>query len=105
MAIDEIDSALLEPNHGPVQRELLLSALLHLMSHYTANKPETQACTRLASTIERHLQALASLPDLTPVLRATCEQLSEQWAAIVERSIPKPKRVTLLTRLVASARP
>jgi hypothetical protein len=104
MAIEEIDPALLEPNHGPVQRELLLSAVLHLMSHYTANKPETQACARLASTIERHLQALASLPDLAPVLRATCEQLSEQWAAIVERSIPKPRRATLLNRLVVGAR-
>jgi hypothetical protein len=104
MAIDEIDPALLEPACGPVQRELLLSAVLHLMSHYSADKPESQGCIRLASVIQRHLQALAGSRDTAPVLRATCEQLSEQWAEVVRRSMPQPKPVNLFARLVAGTR-
>lgn len=104
MAIDTMDPALFEPTRAPVQPELLVSALLHLMSHYTANRQDAGNCTRLASVIERHLQALADLPDLAPVLRATCRQLAEQWSAVVERSMPRPERRNLFTRLVAGER-
>jgi hypothetical protein len=104
MAIDEIDPALLEPASGPVPRELLLSAVLHLMSHYSTNKAETQSCTRLASVIQRHLQALADANEFAPVLRATCEQLSEQWATVVRRTMPEPRPVNLFARLVAGPR-
>lgn len=70
MAMDKIDSALLaDPTRTPAQPELLVSAVLHLMSHYTANVQEGGSCTKLASVIERHLKALADLPDLAPVLR------------------------------------
>lgn len=105
MAIEGIDPVLMEPSHAPVKPELLVSAVLHLMSHYSANHVETPGgCTRLASAIERHLKALADFPDLAPVLRATCTQLSEQWADVVERSLPKPERLTLFTRLVSATR-
>jgi hypothetical protein len=107
MAMDKSDPALLmEPLHTPMQPELLVSAVLHLMSHYTANAQEGSSCTKLASVIERHLKALADLPELAPVLRATCKQLSEQWAIVVERSMPQPaERFSLLTWLVTGARP
>jgi hypothetical protein len=108
MAMDTSDPALLmEPIRTPVQPELLVSAVLHLMSHYTANAQEGGgSCTKLASVIERHLKALADLPELAPVLRATCKQLSEQWATVVERSMPQPaERFSLLTWLVTGARP
>ncbi len=89
--------------HGQ-QPELMLSAVLHLMSHYHADS----ACPKLAGVIERHLQALSGLPDLGPVLQATCQQLSQQWAALVARHRPAPPKPTLrarLTRLLSARRP
>lgn len=87
--IDRTDSDFLfQTSVQPGQRpELMLSAVLHLMSHYTANAGEG-GCVKLASVIERHLKALAALPGLAPVLAATCQQLSDQWADEVERAMP-----------------
>lgn len=104
MATNTVDQALQEPNLAPAQPELLVSAVLHLMSHYTANNHETSSCIKLASVIERHLKALADLPELAPVLRATCQQLSEQWATVVEKAMPQPEKFRLLTRLVTGTR-
>ena len=86
------------------QPELLVSAALHLMSHYSAHAANGGSCIKLAAVIERHLKALAGHADLAPVLRATCGQLSEQWAAVVEQSLPRP-RSSLLERLVSGPRP
>lgn len=105
MAAETMGPAFFEPTVTSAQPELLVSAVLHLMSHYTANSHETGGCTKLASVIERHLKALADLPDLAPVLRATCSQLSEQWATVVERAIRVPEKQTLLRRLVTGTRP
>ncbi|HEY0844815.1 MAG TPA: hypothetical protein VGE12_05580 [Noviherbaspirillum sp.] len=92
------------PSGEVVKPELLVSAVLHLMSHYNAARGEKGGCTRLASVIERHLKALAELPDLAPVLRATCRQLSEQWADVVERTMQQSGKRTLFHRLVAGTR-
>jgi hypothetical protein len=74
---------------------LLVAALLHLMSQYTLRKPDEQEgagpCVKLAAVIERHLDALARLPDAEPVLRATCEQLSDRWADLVDSRMPPPR--------------
>ncbi len=104
MATETMDSALFEPASMPAQPELLVSAVLHLMSHYTANSQEANACTKLASVIERHLKALADLPELAPVLRATCQQLSEQWAMVVERTMARTQRQNRFLRLVTGNR-
>jgi len=104
MAIEQMDQALQQPNAAPAQPELLVSAVLHLMSHYTANNQESSSCIKLASVIERHLKALADLPELAPVLRATCQQLSEQWGTVVEKAMPQPDKFRLLTRLVSGSR-
>jgi hypothetical protein len=85
------------------QPELLVSAALHLMSHYSANAAHNGACIKLAAVIERHLKALAGHAELAPVLRATCGQLSEQWAAVVEQAMPHP-RGSLFERLVTGSR-
>ena len=69
---------------------VMIASLLHLMSHYTARDEEDRPCVRLASVIERHLCALARLPELDPVLRATCEQLCEKWAGLVDDGMPRP---------------
>ena len=104
MAIDEIDPAVFTSQNASSQPDLLMSAVLHLMSHYTANVGDTGACIKLASVIERHLKALANLPDLAPVLRATCQQLSDQWATVVERGMPRPAKLTLFTKLISATR-
>ncbi|ATD62594.1 hypothetical protein AKG95_06485 [Janthinobacterium lividum] len=84
------------PSPQGQQPELLLSAVLHLMSHYHAGSP----CEKLAGVIERHLQVLSSSPGLGPVLQATCQQLSQQWATLVALHRPAPPKTTLLDRLV-----
>lgn len=101
--IDRTDPIFLTSNPEGQRPELMLSAVLHLMSHYTANASERGGCVRLASVIERHLKALAGLPGLAPVLSATCQQLSEQWATEVERSMPEQE--SFLTRIMARSRP
>lgn len=104
MANDRTNDASSDTNKAAVQPELLVSGVLHLMSHYTAARHESHDCSRLASMIERHLKALADLPDLSPVLRATCRQLSEQWEDVVDRAIRASEKRTLFRRLVPSAR-
>ncbi|MEB0139232.1 MULTISPECIES: hypothetical protein [unclassified Undibacterium] len=86
------------PSGHSTQPELLVSALLHLMSHYSVNARQSDgssACLKLAAVIERHLKALTALPNLAPVLHATCLQLSEQWAGLIDAQLPqssKPRR-------------
>ncbi|MBI3230691.1 MAG: hypothetical protein HYZ45_11095 [Burkholderiales bacterium] len=88
-----------EANHNPQQAELLISATLHLMSHYSAEG----GCLKLAAVIERHLKALSHAQGLAPVLKATCQQLSEQWAGVVERTLPQAQKKTLFGRLVGTS--
>lgn len=86
---------------------LMVASLLHLMSHYTVNSAGKEGegpCVKLASVIERHLNALARLPDADPVLRATCEQLSTKWAALVDSGMPAPApRRPFLARMLRKA--
>jgi hypothetical protein len=103
MAIDLENSRVTDMNGIP-QPELLVSSALHLMSHYSASAGQAGPCLKLASVIERHLRALAGHNDLNPVLRATCQQLSEQWAAVVDQALPRPARLSLLERLVPGTR-
>jgi hypothetical protein len=85
---------------------LLVASLLHLMSHYTARGDGEQPCVKLASVIERHLCALSRLPDIDPVLRATCEQLAERWAVLVDERLPRvqPAKQPLLARFMTGRR-
>lgn len=98
MAIDMANSTVAAPASAPPQPELLVSSALHLMTHYSAQAGQAGACVKLASVIERHLKALAGHGDLNPVLRATCLQLSEQWAAVVDQALPAPARPKLFAR-------
>ena len=65
------------------------------ISDVVAQAGKAGSCVKLASVIERHLKALAGHGDLNPVLRATCQQLSEQWAEVVDKSLPPPARPRL----------
>jgi len=105
MAIDRNDPIFLTDSAAARHPELMLSAVLHLMSHYTANAADNGGCVKLASVIERHLKALSDLPGLAPVLRATCQQLCEQWGAVVEQARPPQERAGFLARLIGRPRP
>lgn len=87
------------------QDALLVASLLHLMSNYSARGDDQQPCVKLASVIERHLCALSRLPTIDPVLRATCEQLADQWANVVDAKLPPPTpvRQPLLARFMKSS--
>ena len=104
MALDRSNPIFLAPSQGGHNPELMLSAVLHLMSHYMAGGEAAGGCVKLASVIERHLKALASLPDLAPVLRATCKQLHYQWATVVERNLQEQDKTNFLSRIMARAR-
>ena len=83
---------------------VMIASLLHLMSHYTARDENDRPCVRLASVIERHLCALSRLPELDPVLRATCEQLCEKWAGLVDAklAVQIPAKQSFLARILAN---
>lgn len=100
MATDTTDSPLFAPGDTSAQPDLLVCATLHLMSHYTTGG----GCVKLASVIERHLKALAATPGLAPVVRATCQQLTEQWENVVERTMPQPEKSRLFNKLMQGAR-
>lgn len=97
----DASTSVFDESVGNTKPELLVSAVLHLMSHYAANANESGPCLKLGSIIERHLRALAEFPELPPVLRATCQQLSEQWASVVERARPVQQKRGFFERLVA----
>ena len=93
------------PGQGTAHRDaVMLASLLHLMSHYTARDENNRPCVRLASVIERHLGALARLPDIDPVLRATCEQLGEKWATLVDEGLPRPVKRNFIERIMGTGR-
>lgn len=101
---DDVLNELTAPDAARPRHAVLVAALLHLMSHYTIHRAHgrDQPCLKLASVIERHLSALARLPDADPVLRATCEQLSASWAGLVDAALPAPAplRRPLLERIL-----
>ena len=98
-----LTSEFFEPAAAASHPELLVSAALHLMSQYSTQVSAGGPCLKLASVIERHLKALAALPQLAPVLQGTCSQLAEQWAMHIEQAAPAA-RPTLLARVLNGAR-
>ena len=100
------DTILIDINAHNIAPELLVSAVLQRISQYNTRSLGTGDCAQSAATIEYHLRTLADLPTLAPVLRATCQQLSEQWALVGERAMPKHPRSasTFLTRLISGGR-
>jgi hypothetical protein len=94
------DEALLAQHASCNQNALLVASLLYLMSHYSARSQREEPCIELASVIERHLTALSRLQGVDPVLRATCEQLSETWGDLVDVSLPPPAKRHFLARLM-----
>ena len=80
--------------------EMLIAAVLHLMTHYSSHSllnNEQGVCLKLATVIERHLSILSDLPDLGPILRATCGQMSEQWTLVVEHAMQQQTKAKIST--------
>jgi hypothetical protein len=100
MATATLNTEFFEAPTTPSQPELLVSAALHLMSHYSTQASERGACLKLAAVIERHLKALAALPQLSPVLQGTCTQLAEQWASHIEHATSRAGKPGLLLRVL-----
>jgi len=76
------------------------------MSHYSVNSVTAEGnnpCLKLASVIERHLKALSELSDLTPVLRATCQQLSEQWAGLIDHNLQRQNKMRRFSWLMPAS--
>jgi hypothetical protein len=95
------NEALLTPQNFGNQNSLLVASLLHMMSHYGAHTQGEEPCVKLAAVIERHLTALSRLPGVDPVLRATCEQLSETWGDMVDVKLPAPTKRNFFARFMA----
>lgn len=94
------DQLLLTPRGAGNQNARLVASLLHLMSHYSVRSENEEPCIKLAVVIERHLTALSRLPGVDPVLRASCEQLSETWADLVDVRLPVPSKRNIFARLM-----
>ncbi len=76
------------PDSIPSHPDLLVAAVLHLMSHYVSSPFDPARRHSLAAVIERHLAELVALPGLSPILRATCQQLATHWTGL--RAAPPP---------------
>jgi hypothetical protein len=79
---------------------LLISSVIHLMSHYCTSAGKEAPCVKLASSIERHLTALSRCSDLDPVVRATCEGLVANWSDVVETGVLDTGRRSFVARLL-----
>ena len=79
---------------------LLISSVLHLMSHYCTSAANQAPCVKLASSIERHLAALSRCSELDPVVRATCEGLVANWSDVVETGVQETGKRSLVARLL-----
>jgi hypothetical protein len=90
---------------GSANAELLLSGVLQMISQHIVDADPNPDHARLsAARIERRLTTLSNLPDMEPVLRATCQQLCEQWGALSEQHVRKPASSTFITRLISGPR-
>lgn len=85
----------------PATRDtLLISSVIHLMSHYCTSANNQTPCVKLAASIERHLAALARCSELDPVVRATCEGLVANWSDVVETGVAETGKRSLVARLL-----
>jgi hypothetical protein len=93
-----------------IASELLISTVLQLISRHGAlaeANTDAETTSRSAATIEHHLKARAGLPDMEPILRTTCQQLSEQWGMLHEQQLPKRSSSgssAFITRLISGPR-
>jgi hypothetical protein len=60
----------------------LFASTLYLMSCHAA-----APCARIAGLIDRHLEAMARHVETGPLVRETCNRLSDHWDAL-ERACP-----------------
>lgn len=85
---------------GTTRDTLLISSVIHLMSHYCTSASKEEPCVKLASSIERHLAALSRCSELDPVVRATCEGLVANWSDVVETGVTETGKRSFVARLL-----
>ena len=90
----------LTSNMAGTKDTLLISSVIHLMSHYCTTANKETPCVKLASSIERHLAALSRCTDLDPVVRATCEGLVANWSDVVETGVTDTGKRSFVARLL-----
>jgi len=59
--------------------ELLMSSVLLLISRFAAAAGDGAACTRLAISIQCHLELLNERADVPALVRDTCGLLADEW--------------------------
>lgn len=65
---------MVRPDPAASRPEILLGALIYLMSTY-----QRKACPRLACSIASHLDCLAAHPHVDPVIRNVCAGITDEW--------------------------
>jgi hypothetical protein len=85
---------------SPTRDTLLISSVIHLMSHYCTAAGKETPCVKLAASIERHLAALSRCSELDPVVRATCEGLVANWSDVVETGVTETGKRSFVARLL-----
>jgi hypothetical protein len=64
---------------GGLPSDLVVSSLLMLISRYATAAADGAACTRLAVSIQCHLELLSERADVPALVRDTCGLLVEEW--------------------------
>jgi len=91
------------PHQDAERVDVLLSAALYLISRYAAAASQGTACSRLAVSIQCHLEILAERTDVSRLVRDTCGLLADEWRQSVANEAERPCGPALLA-LVAKAR-
>ncbi|MCX7891686.1 MAG: hypothetical protein N2544_04860 [Burkholderiales bacterium] len=91
------------PHQDAERADILLSAALYLISRYAAAAAQGSVCSRLAVSIQCHLEILAERTDVARLVRDTCGLLAEEWRRSVANEAERPCGPALLA-LVARAR-
>ena len=83
--------------------DVLLSAALYLISRYAAPSSQGTSCSRLAVSIQCHLEILAERSDVSRLVRDICGLLADEWRRSVANEEERPCGPALLA-LGAKAR-
>jgi hypothetical protein len=71
--------------HDAARSDLILSAVLYLISRYATAATQGQVCRRLGVSIQCHLEILAERGDVSSLVRDTCALLAEEWRCSLAR--------------------
>ena len=76
-----------DPHHDSGKPDVMLAAVLYLMSAYAKNG----GCPKLAHVILRHLELIAHRSDVPSVVTSTCGQLALHWEQTLHDALPQAR--------------